>query len=225
MLLFKAKGNTHKLDRSTSCDLEAQNAWNSRCGAATDHQKDQIGLKVTRSEVTSPRGPNRDDRTALCLQIRHPIQKNAKNLEIVSASGFGLELRAPWSDFNIVGLFGKPQTSTFSKYTVCLGFHHCSRNGGYDTDFDLASSQFWRKVKPPNTNITFVPLLFSGVSINTRLCLIILGLMNTNSYEKTNKRIHVNGSSAHFHGENQNKLIRTRPIAPNFIRCIAKGHI
>ena len=111
-------------------------------------------------------------------------KKNAKNLEIVSASGFGLELRAPWSDFNIVGLFGKPQTSTFSKYTVCLGFHHCSQNGGYDTDFDLASSQFWRKVKPPNTNITFVPLLFSGVSINTRLWLTILDLMNTNSYEK-----------------------------------------
>ena len=134
-------------------------------------------------------------------------------------------LRKPAEAGNIVGLFGKPQTSTFSKYTVCLGFHHCSQNGGYDTDFDLASSQFWRKVKPPNTNITFVPLLFSVVSINTRLWLTILDLMNTNSYEKNNKIIHVNGSSAHFHGENQNKLIRTRPIAPNLIRCIAKGHI
>ena len=173
-----------QVDCSTSCDLEAQNDWNSRFGAATFQQNDQIGLGGTQSEATRSRGANRSDRTALCLQIRHAIQKNAKNREIVSASGFGLELRAPWSDFNIVGLFGKPQTSTFSKYTVCLGFHHCSQNGGYDTDFDLASSQFWRKVKPPNTNITFVPLLFSVVSINTRLWLTILDLMNTNSYEK-----------------------------------------
>ena len=75
-----------QLDCSTLCDLEAQKAWNSRCGAATDHQNYQNGLGGTHSEPTRLRGPSGGDRIALCLQIKHPIQKLIKILKFVSGT-------------------------------------------------------------------------------------------------------------------------------------------
>ena len=47
--------------------------------------------------------------------------------------GFGLELRAPWSDFDLVELFEKPLPSTFTKNESFLIFHDSRKNGSGDT--------------------------------------------------------------------------------------------
>ena len=113
-----------RIDRSTSCDLEAGNDSNSTKRPCSAGQGRSPRLGGTPSNSMSLWEYHTALGTPPRLQISFPIQKSIKMLKFLSAILFPMVLGAPWTDFDDPGLFEKLSFSTFRQ---CFFVVECLR--------------------------------------------------------------------------------------------------